>query len=87
MGGYDADGHGTSVSGVTGGVKQQLSPSDTYDGYSIQGVAFNADIMSVKVISTFAYETSVLNGIDYAVANNGYKSTKGQILPLKLKVA
>jgi subtilisin family serine protease len=71
MGAYDDAGHGTSVGGVAGGVKQQLSPSDTYDGYSIQGVAYNADIMSVRVVmNNAAHSTIIHSGIDYAVANN-----------------
>lgn len=71
LGAYDDAGHGTSVGGVAGGVKQQLSPSDTYDGYSIQGVAYNADIMSVRVImNNTAHSTIIHSGIDYAVANN-----------------
>jgi subtilisin family serine protease len=71
LGGYDNEGHGTSVGGVSGGVKQQLSPSDTYDGYSIQGVAYNANIMSVRVaVNNLAHSFVVHSGIDYAVANN-----------------
>lgn len=72
MGGYDDHGHGTSTSGVSASTRQQLNLSDTYDGYSVHGVAFNANIMSVKVIEKygFTYEGSIINGIDYAVENN-----------------
>jgi len=69
LGGYDDYGHGTSVAGIAAGVKQQEDENDTYDGFSIMGVAPDADLLAIKVLDDRGRgETwQIEKGIDYAV--------------------
>lgn len=70
FGAYDDFGHGTGVAGIAAGVKQQADVNATYDGFSIQGVAYNADILSVKVLDETGWGNTwqIEKGIDYSVS-------------------
>ena len=71
LGGYDQDGHGTAVSSIVAGKKNQNDSTDIYDG-SIQGVAYDAKILPVRVMARngSAYLDITAKGIEYA-ADNG----------------
>ncbi|MBV6628123.1 MAG: S8 family serine peptidase [Rivularia sp. (in: Bacteria)] len=58
----DVDGHGTHVSGTIAGEN---------NGFGVTGIAYDAQIMPVKVLDDFGSgsNTSVANGIYYAVDN------------------
>jgi len=69
MGGYDDYGHGTSIAGIIAGTKDQADVNSTYDGFSMQGVAYNADILAIKVLdkSGNGMAWQIEKGVDYAV--------------------
>lgn len=61
--------HGTQVGGVIGANKDDDYDID-YDGMGMQGVAYNAEILSVGVSSgTFMEISNIVQGISYATAN------------------
>lgn len=70
LGGETRDFHGTAVSGIVGAERSQLDPSDPYDGSTV-GVAYDANIMPIKVFDNYGGATSlnVHLGIDYATHN------------------
>lgn len=71
FGSDDDDGHGSAIAGIIASEKTQWNITDSYD-YSTHGVAFNANIMSVKVFDNQNYVSiySLQKGIEYAANNN-----------------
>lgn len=65
-------GHGTAMSGIIAAEKHQLDENSLYDGFSIQGVAYNSKIMPIKVFDNEGMTNhSILSeGILYAANNN-----------------
>jgi len=51
LGGYDNNGHGTASASIIASVKNQESKEDVYDGNLSHGIAFNAEIVSVRMLS------------------------------------
>lgn len=71
LGGDDISGHGTFLAGLIAGTKNQYDINSTYNN-SIQGVAYEANIMPIKVFDNdgAGYVSMVHKGIEYAYKNN-----------------
>lgn len=67
----DKDGHGSAMSGIIAAQKDQWDESDAFN-YSVQGVAFNASLMPVKVLDDNGAGSSwsLHKGIEWASNNN-----------------
>lgn len=67
----DKDGHGSAMSGIIAAQKDQWDASDAFN-YSVQGVAFNASLMPVKVLDDDGAGSSwsLHRGIEWASNNN-----------------
>ena len=68
LGGYDNNGHGTAVASIIASVKNQESKEDEYESGLSHGIAFNAEIVSIRVLSDLGMGSgsALTRGISYS---------------------